>query len=230
MVANEKEVVAIVATYNEGERLRPVLESLSKCELILDIVVVDDGSKDPPLWASDFPKVRLFRHDKNVGKGAAMETGVRATDATYIFFCDADLVGFLPEHAVAIIKPVISGEYRTFLGLRENKEQQAVLLFALNSGERCLYRSDWETLPRFYKKGFRVETGLNFFTKKRGEKFGYALLPYRQTLKERKYGMREGIKERWRMIYEVGTAYLRIIFYDFLRPDAKTTSSINQKS
>src|SRR3989338_3875380 len=152
MVANEKEVVAIVATYNEGERLRPVLESLSKCELILDIVVVDDGSKDPPLWASDFPKVRLFRHDKNVGKGAAMETGVRATDATYIFFCDADLVGFLPEHAVAIIKPVISGEYRTFLGLRENKEQQAVLLFALNSGERCLYRSDWETLPRFYKK------------------------------------------------------------------------------
>ncbi len=218
MSATEKRVAAIIPTYNEGQRLRPVLESLSECGIIQEIIVVDDGSTYPPLWSTTFPKVRLIRHEKNVGKGAAMESGIRATNATYIFFCDADLIGFLPEHAEAIITPVISGTYRTFLGIRANPEQQAVFLFALNSGERCVYRTDWETLPAFYKKGFRVETGLNFFAKKNGDKFGYKVLSYRQTLKERKYGMWEGIRERWRMIYEVGTAYLRIILFDFWRP------------
>jgi len=213
-----KLVTAIVPAYNEGQRIEPVLRALTACRDVSEIIVVDDGSKDPPLWIrKTFPSVHLILHKQNQGKGAAMETGVRATKDRYLFFCDADLSGFLPEHAHGIIHPVTSGCYRMYLGIRSNAEQQVVPLFAINTGERCVLREDWETLPAFYKKGFRVETGLNFFVKKRGGKFGYEVFPYRQTIKEKKYGFWTGMKERGRMVYEIGPAWLRIALYDFWR-------------
>ncbi|MEK7643032.1 MAG: glycosyltransferase family 2 protein [Patescibacteria group bacterium] len=218
MSNTQKKVAAIVAAYNEGPRIESVLHSLVACSDISEIVVVDDGSREMLDWIHErFPNVTLIRHEHNKGKAAAMETGVQATDAEYLFFCDADLDGFLPEHASAMIRPVVSGEYRMFIGIRENPEQQAVLLFALNSGERCVLRGDWDALPVFYKKGFRIETGLNVFVKKRGGKLGYKVFSYRQTIKEQKYGFLEGTKERVKLMYQVGVAYFYIAFIDYWR-------------
>ena len=214
----KKNVAAIVPTYNEGKRIEPVLKALAACPDISKIVVVDDGSAEPPTWIRDaYPDIELIEHSRNRGKGAALQTGVEATDADYLFFCDADLVDLLPEHVSTMIRKVTSGAYRTFLGIRSNPEQRIVPLFALNTGERCLLRSDWLNLPPFYKKGFRVETGLNFYTIKKKGVFGHAVFPYYQTLKEQKYGFWKGFKQRLLLIYEVGTAWLRIVCIDLWR-------------
>ena len=186
MTRNTKNVVAIVPAYNEGARIRLVLEALTVCTDISEVIVVDDGSRESLEWIREiYPHVRLIRHDSNRGKAAAMETGVAASHADYVFFCDADLIGFMSQHASAIIQPVLSGSSMMSIGLRQNPEQRAVFLFALNSGERCLRRVDWESLPVFYKKGFRVETGLNFLVKKHGGRIDSQIFPYQQTLRER---------------------------------------------
>lgn len=209
-------VAAIIPAYNEGIRLRPVLDAIVRCPRIQEIIVVDDGSREQLDWISaEYPNVRLIRHEQNRGKGAAMETGVRATSAEYIFFCDADLVGFLPEHASVIIEPVVTGTYDMYIGLRNNFEQRAVFLFALNSGERCLRHSDWEALSHFYKKRYRVEAGLNFLIAKRGGRLGYQVFPYRQTLRERKYGFWTGVRSRMQLSFEVLSAWLYIISVDY---------------
>jgi dolichyl-phosphate beta-glucosyltransferase len=57
-----------------------------------EILVVDDGGNDfhgSPL--PDHPGVRLLRHDRNQGKGAAVRTGMLAARGTARIYTDADL-------------------------------------------------------------------------------------------------------------------------------------------
>ncbi|OHA26961.1 MAG: hypothetical protein A3C06_04290 [Candidatus Taylorbacteria bacterium RIFCSPHIGHO2_02_FULL_46_13] len=215
---NPAQVAAIVCAYNEDRHIRTVLDTLVLCDFISEIVVVDDGSREPLTRLQYvYPSIHFIRHAENRGKAYAMETGVSSTRAPYIFFCDADLVGFLPEHARAIIEPVIAGDFESFVGIRHNREQRAVFLFALNSGERCLKRSLWEALPPFYKKGFRIETGLNFQVKKMGGRIGWRLFPYRNTLREQKYGFWEGFRGRLVLSFDVFVAWMFIIGFDLWR-------------
>lgn len=201
-------VAAVVPSYNEVDRVSPVLDALSRASSISEIIVVDDGSeKSMDGVRALYPHVRFLRHEKNRGKAAAMETGALATDAEYIFFCDADLVGLKPEFIQSLVNPVVAGDYRMSIGLRDNPEQRAVFLFALNSGERCVRREDWNALPTFYKKGFRIETGLNMQSWMRGDRLLYQRFSYRQTLRERKYGIIIGLRGRLRMSADVALSW-----------------------
>lgn len=61
----------------------------------LEVIVVDDGSRDGTaavverLAATD-PRVRLVRHERNAGYGAALRTGFAAARKGLVFFSDAD--------------------------------------------------------------------------------------------------------------------------------------------
>ncbi|PIQ68421.1 MAG: hypothetical protein COV91_04105 [Candidatus Taylorbacteria bacterium CG11_big_fil_rev_8_21_14_0_20_46_11] len=205
----EYRVTAVVPVYNEHKRIGKVLEVLTACSLLSEIIVVDDGSSvrlDDIL--KNFPTVRCIRHEKNKGKAEAMETGVRATEAEFIFFCDGDLENLRPEDVEALIVPVTSGSYRMSIGIRDNPEQRAIFLFALNSGERCLSRADWLSLPAFYKKGFRIEAGLNMQVWLQGGRLFHHRFSYRQTVRERKYGFFAGFKSRIRLSFDVGVAWI----------------------
>ena len=159
--------------------------------------------------------VRLLRNERNLGKAGSLERGVRAASFDIVFFCDADLVDFRPEHVEAIVRPVVDGQYDMFVGVRGNILQTMVRAWALNSGERALRKEIWFSLPMYYKHRYRVEAGLNYYVRNYTSKgLGWRVFDYSQLLKETKYGFPRGTLLRLWMYFDVASAYLsyRIIY------------------
>jgi len=86
----------IVPHYNEGPRLNQSIINidsyLRKNKIDSEIVLVSDGGKDSlatPIEGVKVP-IKLIKHKKNMGKGAAIRTGVFAASGEYLLFMDAD--------------------------------------------------------------------------------------------------------------------------------------------
>lgn len=91
----------VIPVYNEEEALPVVLESLQKIvNSSYEVIVVDDGSSDKSAEiASSYP-YRFIQHTRNMGKGAALQTGIQASMGRNILFIDADNtypVEYIPE-------------------------------------------------------------------------------------------------------------------------------------
>lgn len=206
-----EKATAIVPAYNEAERIGTVLSTLSKAPSVDEIIVIDDGSTDGT-WESirEFENVKRFRNEKNLGKAGSMSVGVSHAKNDILFFCDADLLGFRPEHAEAIIAPVLRGEYEMSVGMRENFMQRTIRAWAKNSGERVLRKRIWNELPPYYKHRYRIEAGLNNYVKHHTQRGLYSkMYDYSQPAKERKYGIFTGTILRWWMNLDVFAVYMR---------------------
>lgn len=81
----------IVPVFNEEQGLPEVLESLIKLFPLEEIIVVDDGSTDKTNEiACRFNSVKVIRHDRNYGYGAALKTGINHASTEKLVFFDAD--------------------------------------------------------------------------------------------------------------------------------------------
>lgn len=81
----------VVPAYNEEKGLPLVIQEYR--DVVDDIIVVDDGSSDGTFHEAELlagNKVKLFRHEKNAGKVAALRTGVEHATGDIIIFTDAD--------------------------------------------------------------------------------------------------------------------------------------------
>jgi glycosyltransferase involved in cell wall biosynthesis len=89
-------VAAIVPTRNRPSLVaRAVRSALAQTYEPVEVVVVDDGSEEPPALEDD-RRVRMLRHPSPLGAGAARNTAVAATDAPFLAFLDDD-DEWLPE-------------------------------------------------------------------------------------------------------------------------------------
>jgi glycosyltransferase involved in cell wall biosynthesis len=121
----------IVPVYNERNTLRELLERVRAQPLMWrdrsvdrEVVVVDDCSNDggvdfleQPGGRLRFPEVRLIRHDRNRGKGAAIRTGLAHATGTVVLIQDADLE-YDPADYPRLLAPILSGEARVVYGSR----------------------------------------------------------------------------------------------------------------
>lgn len=80
----------IVPTFNRPALLREAVDSvLAQTEPDLECIVVDDGGSDS-LELPDDTRIRHVRHDENLGKGAALNTGLGTARGTFVAFLDDD--------------------------------------------------------------------------------------------------------------------------------------------
>ena len=74
------DVAALIPAYNPDHRLVAFVEELRRGGRLAGIIVVDDGSRDDcqPLLArlAAVPRVTVLHHAVNLGKGAALKTGL----------------------------------------------------------------------------------------------------------------------------------------------------------
>lgn len=87
----------IIPAYNEAQRLPATLSAifswLGRQSFQVEVIVVDDGSRDGTaeyVRQSGY-KIRLIQQPKNLGKGAAIRTGMLAATGEWRYTCDADL-------------------------------------------------------------------------------------------------------------------------------------------
>ena len=90
-------LTVVVPAWNEAARLPALLTSLgTHVDLAsTEILVVDDGSDDDTVdiaqgFSATFPQLRVVQHESNLGKGAAVRTGVLAARGRLVAFVDAD--------------------------------------------------------------------------------------------------------------------------------------------
>jgi glycosyltransferase involved in cell wall biosynthesis len=90
----------VLPAYDEEPNLPSLLERalevLSGVAADWEVIVVDDGSRDDtagvvaPFVDAHHPRVRLLRHPRNLGYGAALRSGFRAARGDLVFYTDAD--------------------------------------------------------------------------------------------------------------------------------------------
>jgi len=115
-------IAAILPAYNEAETIGVVLEVLCRVEALNEIIVVDDGSKDATAdivrtYTGQDKRVRLIQHESNRGKGQAIFSAWRSTQAPYLILLDSDLMNLTPAHIQALIAPVLTNKADMTLGL-----------------------------------------------------------------------------------------------------------------
>ncbi|HCG98833.1 MAG: hypothetical protein A2074_07915 [Candidatus Aquicultor primus] len=208
MPTNRKSVAVIVPAFNEERHIGNVLNILKNVDVVDEIIVVSDGSKDRTADVARGFGVQVIERTVNGGKGAAMQAGIETTDADIVAFIDADLIGITREHIENMIIPLIQDDelYMTvgrFTSGRISTDlAQAMVPFI--SGQRAVKREFLKGLPDLKATGFGVEIVITQHAKQNKFKVREVLIPEAtQVTKEEKLGMRRGLKARMKMYGDI---------------------------
>lgn len=118
----------IVPAYNEAPTIAALLERVNDALTALgddwpsEIIVVDDGSRDGTYTAvrqlmRRFARLHLYRHGANVGKGAAITTGIARARGALVLIQDADLE-YDPRDYKALLDPFEARRADLVMGTR----------------------------------------------------------------------------------------------------------------
>lgn len=110
----------VISVYNEAKTISKILKKVLKRQEVFEVIIVDDGSSDDSFKKiSKFTnqKVRIIKHQKNMGKGAAMQTGIKNAFGKWLIFQDADLELY-PKDYKKLLKPLIDQKADFVIGNR----------------------------------------------------------------------------------------------------------------
>ncbi|MBN2208409.1 MAG: glycosyltransferase family 2 protein [Candidatus Coatesbacteria bacterium] len=134
-------VSVIIPVYNEKSTIREILKRVSEVDLDMEIVVVDDFSTDGT--RDVYPELaglidRLILHERNMGKGAALRTGIAAATGEVVLVQDADLE-YDPREYHRVLKPILEDRADAVYGSRfSGGEEHRVLYFWHSIGNQLL--------------------------------------------------------------------------------------------
>ena len=139
----------IIPVYNEEATISRILTTIGKVELVKgiqkEVIIVNDCSTDKTLEAivqfiDDNPgmNIRCLRHPVNMGKGAALRTGISDATGEYLVIQDADME-YDPSEYNDLLKPVLAGFADVVYGSRfMGSNPHRILFFWHSIGNRFL--------------------------------------------------------------------------------------------
>ena len=139
----------IIPAYNEERTIHLILDKVRDVVLVQgirkEVIIVNDGSKDGTIKAIESymtanPTMRIRLHDqpRNMGKGAAIHTGIELATGEYLLVQDADLE-YDPREYNDLLRPVMEGFADVVFGSRfMGHHPHRILFFWHSIGNKVL--------------------------------------------------------------------------------------------
>ncbi|HXR46584.1 MAG TPA: glycosyltransferase family 2 protein [Candidatus Limnocylindrales bacterium] len=197
-------LAVLIPVYNEAATVADVVKTVLAQPQVRELIVVDDGSNDgtgavlQPLARAD-GRIKLFRHEINQGKGAALRTGFAQVTAPLVVVQDADLE-YDPGEYSLLINPILAGKADVVFGSR----------FTGSSAHRVLYF--WHSLGNRMLTTFsNMATNLNLTDMEAGFKAFRREVIQKIRIEENRFGFEPEIVAKVSRlkvrIYEVAISY-----------------------
>jgi glycosyltransferase involved in cell wall biosynthesis len=131
----------VIPAFNEKNTIRDVLNAVLAIPYRKEIIIVDDGSTDGTrdiIQKISHPEIKTILHEKNSGKGKAIQTGFTNATGDIILIQDADLE-YDPAEYTILLQPILSGKADVVYGSRfSGHGAHQVLYFRHYIGNRFL--------------------------------------------------------------------------------------------
>lgn len=158
-------ISVVIPVYNEVHTIDKIVSRVQETPFDKEIIIVDDGSTDGTQERleeiSKYNHVRIFRHDFNRGKCAALRTGFQHVTGDIIIIQDADLE-YDPNEYPNLLGPILDGRADVVYGSRFLGGPHRVLFFWHYVGNKFLTLfsnmltdlnlSDMETCYKVFKR------------------------------------------------------------------------------
>jgi len=227
----------LIPAFNEENSIGIILREIKSLDLSScgisekEIILIDDGSTESTVEQAIkvMPSIRVIRHVKNQGKGAALISGIAHVTGDIIIIQDADLE-YSPALYPLLLKPLMQENVNVIYGSRflnqGHPAEMRMSYFLANRFGTWLTNilcgtslTDCMTCSKVFKKhvlqaiklecrGFGIEPELTAKVAKKGFQIKEVGIPYKaRTFKEGK---------KFRRIYSLGVLWA-IIKYSLFR-------------
>jgi len=168
MISQEtfKKLSIVMPVYNEKDTVEKIISRVMSVEVGLEkeLVIVDDFSQDGTrdiLAKLNDPRIKVFFHPENLGKGSALQTGFSKAAGDIVLVQDADLE-YDPDEYPVLLRPILDGRADVVYGSRFLSGPHRVLFFWHSVGNKLLTTfsnmlsnlnlTDMETCYKVFKK------------------------------------------------------------------------------
>jgi glycosyltransferase involved in cell wall biosynthesis len=179
------QISVVIPVYNEVSTIREIVARVQAVDLEKEIIIVDDGSTDGTREqlqeiALSQENIKVFYHDRNQGKGAALRTGFEAATGDIVIIQDADLE-YDPREYPVLLEPILDGRADIVYGSRFLGGPHRVLFFwhylgnkfltLLSNALTNLNLTDMETCYKVFRREVLSDIQLNIQLK--SNRFGF---------------------------------------------------------
>ena len=212
----------IIPIYNEAKTVEETIRRVEAVAIEKEIIAVDDGSGDGSLdilsRMENNGRIKLIKHEKNSGKGAAIKSGLKEATGDIVIIQDADLETD-PQDFYRLVEPIINGETRAVFGYRTDQNSFSIYWWGgklvsfitrtlyggdikdVNNGYKVMTRDLWQSL-NLQSNRFQICEEITAKLLKRKEKIVQVPTQYfPRTKKEgKKIGFKDGIVSIWTLL------------------------------